>query len=82
MGPDYPISDSMQPAGAVSSGPACTCTSCTGRYKFKSSFFFFFGERFAAPANKLSPSLSLRTASRPTGRLRTPFRGLGGLKQA
>jgi len=30
LGPDYPISDSMQPAGAVSSGPACTCTSCTG----------------------------------------------------
>lgn len=42
LGPDYPISDSMQPAGAVSSGPACTCTSCTGRYKFKSSLFFFF----------------------------------------
>mmetsp|Transcript_1111 Transcript_1111/g.2406 ORF Transcript_1111/g.2406 Transcript_1111/m.2406 type:complete len:282 (+) Transcript_1111:3-848(+) len=30
LGPDYPIADSVQPSGAVSAGPACTCSSCTG----------------------------------------------------
>jgi len=30
LGPDYPIADSVQPSGAVSEGPACTCSSCTG----------------------------------------------------
>ena len=30
LGPSYPIEDKVAPMGSFASGPACTCTSCTG----------------------------------------------------